>query len=348
MSRATHIPTHAMPTRARAAARAALLSVVALLAACGDGATGPAHTAHQTRVSFIRRPAYGESGRLMIAEIGATDPRTLTPIGEAVGAFSWSPDGRTVAYAVNGQRQIAAIAADGSGHHVIATTTSSDAAFVAWSPDGHSLAFNDGATLIVLDPRNPTGTTAVFRVAQSEIWFPVWSPDSKQIAFNTSDYRLGVIDLARGAVTLFGLPGPAAHPTWHPDATELAYDDGQHIWTVNADGTDPRQVVPQCPAGSACAGQQFEYPHWSPDGLRFAVYVYAGPVAVMNADGSDVRLVVAAGYPYPHPTWSRDGRILFLANHTGTPKPYVMNADTTGLTPVTSGGSYDDMPQWIP
>jgi Tol biopolymer transport system component len=39
---------------------------------------------------------------------------------------------------------------------------------------------------------------------------------------------------------------------------------------------------------------------------------------------------------------------VFLADRTGLPKPFVMNADTTLVTAVTSGGFYDDIPRWVP
>lgn len=74
------------------------------------------------------------------------------------------------------------------------------------------------------------------------------------------------------------------------------------IWTMNADGSDKRDITP----GSSAADYQ---PEWSPDGAQIA-YVHEVAVGdpriwVMNADGSSPHQVVnAAAWK---PTWSPDG-----------------------------------------
>ena len=80
-------------------ARARFAFLILLLAGCGgdgdgNGATGPVDRPAQTRVAFVRSVSYGEPARLIISEIGAAEVRIISPDGEAVGAFSWAPDGR--------------------------------------------------------------------------------------------------------------------------------------------------------------------------------------------------------------------------------------------------------------
>jgi Tol biopolymer transport system component len=74
-------------------------------------------------------------------------------------------------------------------------------------------------------------------------------------------------------------------------------------------------------------------------------------MAVMNADGTNVRVVPALtnqGLAYAHAGWLADGRVLFLSDRAGTPSPYLMSADTTGISRVTTGAFRDDVPRRVP
>lgn len=328
-------------------------AIVAAAACSSDKSTAPTKPAPAPQdVSFIRASSYHGSARLMIAALGAASPTAITPASENVGpAYSWSPDGRSVAYA-NDTRGIHVIDRDGSGEHVLAgSDTVPIPTWIAWSPDGSSIAASDGSTLWVFPSAGGNARVIAASVTQG-VNFPAWSPESHRIAFTTGNNQLGMITVASGNAQIFTSVNNAAHPDWSPDGTEIALESGPPygIYTVNADGTQLRQVVPQCPSGSACAGVMLQFPHWSPDGVRFAAFVYSSDVAVLNADGSDVRVVPAlrGSYTYTHPGWSRDGHVLFLADRAGLPQAYVMKSDTTQITPVTSGGFYDDVPRWVP
>lgn len=54
------------------------------------------------------------------------------------------------------------------------------------------------------------------------------------------------------------------HPRWSPDGSLIAFSSNRtgryEIWTVNADGTDPRQITDG-------PGDKI-WPVWSPDGSR--------------------------------------------------------------------------------
>lgn len=329
-------------------------ALVATAACSGDKATAPNKPAPGPQdVSFIRSSSYHGPARLMIASVGATDPTPITPASENVSAaYSWSPDGRSVAYA-NYTPGIHIINRDGSGEHVLAgSDTEPTPTWIAWSPDGSSIAASDGSNLWIVPAAGGTARVITLSVTHG-VNFPAWSPESHRIAFTTGNNQLGMMIVASGAVQIFTNVNNAAHPDWSPDGTELALESGPPygIYTVNADGSQLRQVVPQCPTGSACSGVMLQFPHWSPDGLHFAAFVYSSDVGVLNADGSNVRIVPAlrkSTYSFTHPGWSRDGHVLFLADRAGLPQAYVMKSDTTQITPVTSGGYYDDVPRWVP
>jgi uncharacterized protein (TIGR03067 family) len=85
-------------------------------------------------------------------------------------------------------------------------------------------------------------------------------------------------------------------PDWSPDGSKIAFDTCRslfgeswtksHILTVNTDGTDPKDLGD---------GAQ---PTWSPDGKRIAYSRYSpnNGIWVMNADGSDNRLIDLEGW----------------------------------------------------
>ena len=134
---------------------------------------------------------------------------------------------------------------------------------------------------------------------------PVWSPDGSRIAF-LSDYNYadppdgrrtrveadpGLFSMAADGSDIQRLapadPGDVGlPPRWSPDGRLLAFVRGvgsaeQAVYTVGADGSDPRQI-------SAAAS----LPSWSPDGERLALALPDGDevaLYTLAADGSDPR-----------------------------------------------------------
>ena len=107
------------------------------------------------------------------------------------------------------------------------------------------------------------------------------------------------------------------------------------IWTINANGTDARQVSTD-PQNIASNDTD---PAWSPDGSKIA-FVRNGELHVMNADGSGRTVVVGPSFPFrlADPEWSPSGsEIAFSANNQiwavgagGTPAPTQLNPSAPG------------------
>lgn len=138
----------------------------------------------------------------------------------------------------------------------------------------------------------------------------------------------------------------SAHPALSPDGKRIAFvqkgisSDGSHSWhiyTVNTDGTDVTQLTF---SGSNTS------PDWSPDGTRILFYSGAG-IFEMDADGSNVRQLLSGSAE--RPTWSPDGsHIAFVRSKDDVRTLFVMNADGSNATALTSGLDWNGHIAWAP
>jgi TolB protein len=165
-------------------------------------------------------------------------------------------------------------------------------------------------------------------------------------------------------------------PDWTRDGSRLVWerqfsDKPYEIWTAKADGSDARQIDPGCPEGLDACDESG--PAWSPDGKRIAFgraygklkiirgeeWIEVGALAVMNADGTNVRQLTQLRRPTSsedgEPVWSPDGRRIAFQRWNSTARPvdgraiFVVNADGSGLRQVTPWRMIaGDHPDWSP
>lgn len=243
----------------------------------------------------------------------------------------WSPDGTKIAFISNRDYlfSLYVMNADGSNAQLV-TDKVLDPAEPAWSPDGGKIAFS-------------AGVRATVGMAKPSIDIYVINVDGSGLEKLTKDSGFNV------------------NPAWSPDGKQIAFTsnrdlDGQSkIWVMNADGSNQR-VLPN-PQNTKSTGFLGGQPAWSPDGTRilFTGYracgvVAAGGIYVINADGSNSRLLTndlnACG-SYASPRWSPDGtKILasFAPERKGILEPIpeivIMNADGSNQISISNRGRY--------
>jgi hypothetical protein len=136
------------------------------------------------------------------------------------------------------------------------------------------------------------------------------------------------------ALAALALSSPA-RATFPGENGKIAIGDS----TINADGTGESVVRPNA-----------YLVQWSPDGTR-VLYFEGGRLGVMNSDGTDATELTSL--QASEPAWSHDGgAIVFTARPCGTfmcpSQIYVMHADGSAITQLTTGTVASGSPRWSP
>lgn len=133
----------------------------------------PAWSPDGSRIVFVRHEL-GVGSALFLVRPNGRGLCELTPFTESVGAPTWSPDGRKLAYSTGDGLGfgIAVVNADGTGRR---TLTPQGLDFhPAWSPDGRQIVFAREATLYVMneDGSHVRRLTALRAIDGSPAWRP--------------------------------------------------------------------------------------------------------------------------------------------------------------------------------
>lgn len=233
----------------------------------------------------------------------------LTNIGEGQPSLSWSPDSKKVVFVLGPsiwRYDLFTLNRDNTNLVQLTNTPEKGEAYPAWSPDGQKIAYLDRTIyLINTDGSNPN---ALFEYKETfKInYYPRggqlmnWSPDGKKIAFVKDLRGICVINADGTNLIFIATSADTWIPSWSPDSKKLAFKTRFNIYTVNADGTDLRDLT--------LSTSLYSLPSWSPDGskIAFASFCYGNwEIYIINADGSNlVRITDTPEEDEMEPIWS--------------------------------------------
>ncbi len=218
--------------------------------------------------------------------------------------------------------------------HALAACTTLTAALAA------ALACGDGTVEPPPPPPGPsTGSIAVSTLTSAEAGEAVLDPDGYTVTVDGLDpHDIGL----SGSVTF----------------TNIAVGDHHvAIRGLQVNCTTPDNPISVTVVGGATAQASFELTCLAPTTGRIAFS--ASPeegmdIYTINPNGTDLRQLthLATGEPFGvgnlWPAWSPDGWKIAYTYVGGDEDIYVMNADGTGQTRLTSGGRRDRWPAWSP
>jgi TolB protein len=181
---------------------------------------------------------------------------------------AWSPDGQQIAFmsSINGDPAIYVANADGS-HLRRVTFGAGVATSPTWNPKtGKQMVFvsdRAGDPALYLSDADGSNAQKIDLPDMGYVIDPSWSPNGQLLAFSwrrpSGNYDIYVMDIvSHQLVELTKDEARNERPSWAPDGRHLVFESTRtgtrQIWTMLADGSQPRQLTFQ---------GQSESPNWS-------------------------------------------------------------------------------------
>ena len=270
----------------------------------------------------------------------------------------WSPDSSKLVFQSDreGNWEIYTISVDGELAQL--TDDAADDLSPDWSPDGNRMAFSsnrNGKQHIYV--MNADGSSlAQITNSPAEDTEPAWAPNGKRIAFsslrdgNKEIYVMNADGSDQRRLT--NDPAVDSFPRWSID--------GKILFTSNRGGQSDIYVTDEAGANvtrlTTIGGSRAS---WSSDGKK-VVFVarsteiigsaYWLQVYVIDADGSNLKMITRSSNSTFVPKWSSDGaKITFVVEYHGArANIFEIPADGGNLNRLTVGPKFDGWPSYSP
>lgn len=210
-----------------------------------------------------------------------------------------------------GDTEIFVVDPDSGDARNLTRSPKSQERYPSWSPDGRLIAFNsnrDGTyNLYVLGADGQGLRQLTHEKPGVEAGMQSWTADGKWIYFGL--FGKGPPRMCRIAPdgTQFQEVGQGIDPAVSPDGKQIAFaralKDGHHLFIMNADGTNVRQLTPK---GNAFAGVHCT---WSPDGKKIYYADQVGEaleIFCIDPDGRNTTQLTHLGKAATSPSVSPD------------------------------------------
>jgi TolB protein len=319
-----------------------------------------------------------EKGQISIIDV-ATDKvvATFESGGQGSGRMKFTSDGKYVLVAHHDSKNL--VAFDAASRRPVQNVSLSFPPKVVTVSSDSKRAFitspsTDRAMVIDLVAWKESGVFPTGKMPDGIAWaatreskqrapnnmFPQWSQDGKRIAFTSDrdgDPEIYVMNAdGSSPIRLTHAPGRDAHPYFSRDGRQILFQSPRangsdtNIYRMNSDGSN----VVQLTALKGFAG----VPVYSPD-EKLVVFQWRETsdfrddkkwrICVMQADGSNLRLITPGTSNDQVPNWSHDGqRLIFYSDRTGKNQLYTMKPDGTDTRRLTVTEFGDNAASWSP
>jgi Tol biopolymer transport system component/flagellar hook assembly protein FlgD len=187
---------------------------------------------------------------------------------------------------------------------------------------------------------------------------PVYSPDKTKIAYAkeiSGKKQICSMDLSTSQVTQLTDQDENKEPSWSPDGSSLGFISNRSgnwdLYKMNTDGSKVKQIT----ANSAAEN----VPAWSPDGTKLAfgsdrqghLLLPKWNIWTLNRDGTNPSQVTQDETTFRDetPSWSPDGKkLIYASDQDGNFDIWMVNADSSGKTKITSSSEAETRPAWSP